>query len=103
MPGLSKNCSKCGAAFSCGANADGCWCENYPALAPVDGSDCLCPECLASATVAQPRKALVEGEDYYLEGTAVVFTAAYHLRRGYCCGNGCRHCPYGRRAGSLTA
>ncbi|MEM6698445.1 MAG: DUF5522 domain-containing protein [Bacteroidota bacterium] len=23
-----------------------------------------------------------------------VFTAAYHLKRGYCCGNGCRHCPY---------
>jgi len=24
----------------------------------------------------------------------MVFTAAYHLKRGYCCGNGCRHCPY---------
>ena len=23
-----------------------------------------------------------------------VFTAAFHLKRGYCCGNGCRHCPY---------
>lgn len=37
---------------------------------------------------------LVEGEDYYREGAAVVFTARYLLRRGYCCGNGCRHCPY---------
>ena len=37
---------------------------------------------------------LVEGEDYYREGTAIVFTAQYHLRRGYCCGSGCRHCPY---------
>jgi hypothetical protein len=37
---------------------------------------------------------LVEGDDYYLEGKVLVFTAAYHLRRGYCCGNGCRHCPY---------
>ena len=36
----------------------------------------------------------VEGEDFYTEGAAVVFTARYHLRRGYCCGNGCRHCPY---------
>lgn len=33
-------------------------------------------------------------EDYYLEGPYVVFTAAYHLKRGYCCGSGCRHCPY---------
>lgn len=23
-----------------------------------------------------------------------VFTALYHLQRGYCCGSGCRHCPY---------
>ncbi len=37
---------------------------------------------------------LVEGEDFYREGAAIVFTAAYHLRRGYCCGSGCRHCPY---------
>jgi hypothetical protein len=32
--------------------------------------------------------------DFYLEGGCMVFTAAYHLRRGYCCGNRCRHCPY---------
>lgn len=24
----------------------------------------------------------------------VVFTETYLLSRGYCCGNGCRHCPY---------
>ena len=32
--------------------------------------------------------------DYYLENGAFVFTAAYLKRRGYCCGSGCRHCPY---------
>ena len=37
--------------------------------------------------------ALREG-DFYLEGGNMVFTAAYHLRRGYCCGSRCRHCPY---------
>ncbi|RIH87592.1 hypothetical protein Mlute_00901 [Meiothermus luteus] len=37
---------------------------------------------------------LREGEDYYLEGGFLVFTAAYHRKRGYCCGSGCRHCPY---------
>lgn len=34
-------------------------------------------------------------EDYYLEGGNMVFTAAFHLKRGSCCGSGCRHCPYG--------
>jgi 2-iminoacetate synthase ThiH len=38
--------------------------------------------------------ALVEGEDFYREGAAIVFTARYHLRRGYCCESGCRHCPF---------
>ena len=40
--------------------------------------------------------ALSEGEDYYIDKTGLlVFTAKYLLARGYCCGNGCRHCPYG--------
>jgi hypothetical protein len=30
----------------------------------------------------------------YLENGLVVFTAAYHLARGSCCGSGCRHCPF---------
>lgn len=33
-------------------------------------------------------------EDFYREGPYLVFTEAYHLRRGYCCNSGCRHCPY---------
>ncbi|MCC6232821.1 MAG: hypothetical protein IT580_09270 [Verrucomicrobiales bacterium] len=33
--------------------------------------------------------------DFTLEdGGRMVFTAAYLLRRGFCCGSGCRHCPY---------
>lgn len=32
--------------------------------------------------------------DAYQEGPYIVFTAQYHLRRGYCCNSGCRHCPY---------
>ena len=38
---------------------------------------------------------LIELEDYYYEGEMIVFTARYHLLRGYCCQSGCRHCPYG--------
>ena len=40
----------------------------------------------------------LEPEDYYFEGPNMVFTAAYHLKRGYCCGAGCRHCPYDHEA-----
>jgi Family of unknown function (DUF5522) len=45
------------------------------------------------------RQPLVEGLDFYREGAYVVFTEAYHLRRGYCCESGCRHCPYGAESG----
>ena len=38
---------------------------------------------------------LVEKEDfYYNEQGYFVLTAKYHLQRGYCCGHGCKHCPY---------
>ncbi|MGB6692022.1 MAG: DUF5522 domain-containing protein [Terracidiphilus sp.] len=47
-----------------------------------------------SPAVSKPLPALAP-EDYYFEGPYMVFTAAYHLKRGYCCGSGCRHCPYG--------
>ncbi len=33
-------------------------------------------------------------EDFYWEGPYLVFTAAYLLKRGYCCNSNCRHCPY---------
>lgn len=34
-------------------------------------------------------------EDYYLSKEGfIVFTEKYHLKRGYCCDNGCKHCPY---------
>ena len=33
-------------------------------------------------------------EDFYYDGPYLVFTAAYHLKRGYCCNSDCRHCPY---------
>ncbi|HZD47310.1 MAG TPA: DUF5522 domain-containing protein [Silvibacterium sp.] len=37
---------------------------------------------------------LIEGEDYYMDGAYLVFTEAYHRKRGYCCNSGCRHCPW---------
>src|SRR5260370_40013690 len=109
-----KSCSNCGVSFTCGpaAGKGSCWCEELPRVSLVAGADqdCLCPACLSEAigklpmadanlststhsTMTSPPT-LVEGEDYYCEGPAIVFTAHYLLRRGYCCENGCRHCPY---------
>ena len=113
-----KKCSNCGAGFTCGAGNinESCWCAELPHVSLVanKNQDCLCPKCLrevirkleyasSSAERIFPAalepdlarsNSLVEGEDYYLEGEALVFTALYHLRRGYCCENNCRHCPY---------
>jgi len=35
-----------------------------------------------------------EGVDYYFEDGLMVLTAHFLRKRGYCCGNGCRNCPY---------
>ncbi|MCB0645000.1 MAG: hypothetical protein KDC44_25315 [Phaeodactylibacter sp.] len=39
---------------------------------------------------------LKKGIDYYIENGLYVFTEHYLKQRGYCCGSGCRHCPYGK-------
>ena len=42
----------------------------------------------------EKREPATPHRDYYLENGLLVYTAAYHLKRGSCCGSGCRHCPY---------
>ncbi len=43
-----------------------------------------------------PKYDIKENEDfYYNEQGYKVFTEKFHLKRGYCCKSGCRHCPYG--------
>lgn len=41
-----------------------------------------------------PSGELKEDVDYYFDNGLMVLTAGYLLKRGYCCRNGCRHCPY---------
>ncbi len=42
------------------------------------------------------KRSNLDSEDYYLsEEGYVIFTEKYHLKRGYCCKSGCKHCPYG--------
>jgi Family of unknown function (DUF5522)/Cysteine-rich CWC len=76
---------------------------------------CLCRPCLETVArisreeedteiiLAGIREALShhrpapDERDFYLDDNGnVVFTSAYHLKRGTCCENGCRHCPYQR-------
>jgi hypothetical protein len=109
-------CPVCGRENACRV-ANGCaykgpcWCEAFTIPAEVQRQlantcperACLCRECLVRfaessakpARVESPEPRPVEGEDYYLdEFERMVFTAAYHLKRGHCCDSGCRHCPY---------
>ena len=63
------------------------------------------PPALDSAAQAAHEIALLAERPTYLDPSTgyVVFTSLALAARGYCCGNGCRHCPYGpdeqRRAG----
>jgi hypothetical protein len=66
---------------------------------------CLCNTCLsevneqvvASKDVAYSTNGsqITEGIHYYMDGPYLVFTELYHIQKGYCCRNGCRHCAYG--------
>lgn len=46
------------------------------------------------SALAESAPATLAEEDFYHDGPYLVFTAAYHLKRGYCCNSDCRHCPY---------
>ena len=52
------------------------------------------PESEKPAEEAEKPKPLEEGRDYYFDNGLMVLTAHFLLERGYCCHNGCRHCPY---------
>jgi len=39
--------------------------------------------------------AIEKGDYYFNQQGLLVMTKKYLLRRGYCCENGCKHCPYG--------
>jgi Family of unknown function (DUF5522)/Cysteine-rich CWC len=107
---LAEQCPVCGSDNQCrlpkGLLYKGpCWCEEITLPSRVLGtfvSDslqpvCLCRSCLERlAQISRESRdpATVEKDFYLDENGNVVFTAAYHLKRGTCCGNGCRHCPF---------
>jgi len=66
---------------------------------------CLCNECLTKfdqmitsckgKEFPKRRSEMQEGVHYYMENEYFVFTELYHMMKGQCCQNGCRHCVYG--------
>jgi hypothetical protein len=48
----------------------------------------------AAESPASEQEQSLAPEDFYYEGPCLVFTEAYHRKRGYCCNSNCRHCPY---------
>ena len=46
--------------------------------------------------LAAHRAAVEAGERFYEDPVSGLFviTASEHVRRGHCCANDCRHCPY---------
>jgi uncharacterized protein DUF5522 len=115
---VAQQCSVCQQEFNCGSveGQQSCWCAAYPPVMPTGfAKSCRCPACLSLAItehinqsllqygfqklveLAAPYRAqteLVEGIDYTTEDGNMVFSKWYHLKRGSCCGNGCRNCPY---------
>ncbi|MCK5355406.1 MAG: hypothetical protein KAJ63_09835 [Methyloprofundus sp.] len=115
---MNKKCSVCGAGLSCAVMQEGesCWCVAFPAIMPAEfDQDCRCKTCLSKAiaekiecaiqtntleqmlTLASQydnKKGLLESIDYTIEYGEFVYSKWYHLKRGTCCGNSCRYCPY---------
>jgi hypothetical protein len=108
-----KKCSECNAPFECGGcDTQQCWCLSIPPIFPfsaelsqnnglLSSNDCFCPDCLKAKyeqKISDPanKELLKKAEaDFYINAQGyTVFTEAFHLKRGYCCKNSCKHCPY---------
>ena len=106
-----QNCSHCLSALVCKENdIENCDCqkvnllqETVDFLQQKTNHECLCNGCLKkfddwikySKTYDFPEKmSLMRPEYFYVENGFYVFTSLYHLHKGKCCGNNCRHCVY---------
>lgn len=49
------------------------------------------------AQKTESKQKFVEGVDFYFDDGLMVLTAHFLKKRGYCCQNDCRHCPYPKR------
>ncbi|HFC00992.1 MAG TPA: hypothetical protein ENJ53_09335 [Phaeodactylibacter sp.] len=104
-------CQRCNASFECKMDdIANCQCstvrvsEATHVFLKQTNYGCLCKKCLAQINElvektklhsfpTQPSQ-LVEGLHYYIEDGLFVFTEFYHMLRGHCCENDCRHCAF---------
>jgi len=100
-------CSLCGGANECqlcspAAHQGRCWCADADipreliARVPeqLRNRACICKKCVTEFHRSKNAVPKILPGDFYFENGLLVFTAEYHRRRGWCCGSGCRHCPY---------
>ena len=117
---IEKQCGHCRKEILCNVHdIENCKCSKVN-LSPQTRSfltktyfDCLCNSCLEeinrkiirAAEVSFPvkKEEFIEGVHYYREGNMWVFTELYHILKGSCCGNGCRHCLYGFKDPGTTS
>ncbi len=115
---MNQPCTACNVMMSCSADQH-CWCSSLPHALPVINDNlptaCLCKNCLAKKIseqintliagntlaemliIAKPYKGLHplnEHIDYNLVNDLYEFTTWFHLKRGTCCKNNCKNCPY---------
>lgn len=100
--GRPNDCQLCTSAAYKGP----CWCErlSFPeellARIPAEARNraCVCRDCVLAAWRTRPQPRPGPGDCYVDAATGfVVFTEQFHRRRGYCCGSGCRHCPWAEK------
>lgn len=106
-----KICPKCNQTFECKVgDVTHCQCNIELSSRTIEflkktNFDCLCANCLLHINklvlatkryqFPKQKELLIEGLHFYKENNNWVFTELYHLLRGHCCQNACRHCAYG--------
>ena len=111
----SKQCPRCKTDFNCKSdNITACQCfgvelstNTKEYLSKITIKSCFCANCLQELEemvqlaeklpFPEKRGEFIDGLHYYLDGNFWVFKEFYHIQRGYCCENDCKHCAYGRK------
>lgn len=110
---MQKHCGRCHIEFNCRAEEIAlCDCakvelsENTRQFLAKTKYDCLCNTCLIQLNqiIEENRIAsskcsddLKEGVHYYMDGHLLIMNELFHIQRGFCCENDCKHCAYGYR------
>lgn len=106
-----QNCSLCKGPLVCNeADIANCACskvnllqETVDFLHNKTNHECLCNTCLqkfdewikfALNNPFPTRMSQMSPVHFYTENGYFVFTEQYHVHKGNCCGNNCRHCVY---------